>query len=297
MKKLIVIAGPTASGKTSLAVDLAKLLNAPIISADSRQFYKELSIGTAKPTSKEMKGVPHYFIDSHSVKEPLSSGQFEKEAVALIEELFKTTDFILIVGGSGMFIDVIIYGSDQLPHNAEIRTHWNQVLKENGIEFLQNKLKEVDPDYYHQVDLQNPVRIIRALEIYDITQQPYSTLRKKTKTKLRYPTSYFVIDHPRDILYERINHRVDIMVKEGLFEEAKENIKYRELQPLNTVGYKEIFSYFDGDLNREQAIALIKQNTRRYAKRQLTWFRKVKNAHWLAAEKNEIMIKKIKSFI
>ncbi|HLW38900.1 MAG TPA: tRNA (adenosine(37)-N6)-dimethylallyltransferase MiaA [Brumimicrobium sp.] len=293
MKKLIVIAGPTASGKTSLSVELANRLNAPIISADSRQFYKELEIGTAKPKPEEIKNVPHYFVDSHSVTEPLSSGQFEKEALELTSELFKTNNFIILVGGSGMFINSLVYGSDQLPHRPEIREHWNQVLKEKGIEFLQNRLKEIDPNYYHQVDLQNPVRLIRALEIFEITKQPYSSLRQQEELQPRYSTAYFVIDYPREILYDRINRRVDIMVQEGLFEEAKNNLQHRNLQPLNTVGYKEIFRYLDGEISKEKAIELIKQNTRRYAKRQLTWFRKVKDAQWIKADKNDKMIENI----
>lgn len=297
MKKLIVIAGPTASGKTSLSVALAKQLNAPIISADSRQFYKELSIGTAKPKSEEMENVPHYFIDSHSVEHPLSAGQFEKEALETVEHLFKTNKNIIIVGGSGMFINALVYGTDQLPHQPEIREYWNQKLKEKGIAFLQTRLKEVDPEYYEQVDLQNPVRLIRALEIYAITKQAYSHLRQQKNNKPRYETLYFVIDHPREQLYERINQRVDIMVEEGLFEEAKDNIHHRGLQPLNTVGYKEAFSYLDKEIDKERAIELIKQNTRRYAKRQLTWFRRVKDTQWIKAEENARMLEKINSFL
>src|SRR5690554_2192979 len=192
MKKIIVIAGPTASGKTSLAVDLAKQLNCSIISADSRQFYKELSIGTAKPTAVEMEGVPHYFIGSHSVEKPLSAGQYEKQALEKVEELFKANDYVIVVGGSGMFINALVYGTDQLPHQPEVRSFWNKELEDKGIEFLQKKLKEVDPDYYNEADIQNPVRLIRALEIFQITKQPYSTLRKQNVKKPRFTTHYFV---------------------------------------------------------------------------------------------------------
>jgi|SRR5690554_5332361 len=281
MKKLIVIAGPTASGKTSLAVAVAKQLKAPIISADSRQFYKELSIGTAKPTAEEMQGVPHYFVDSHSIHHPLTAGRFEKEALEKVNELFQTIEHIVIVGGSGMFINALIYGTDQLPHDPEIRAFWNEKLKHYGIEYLQDELKKVDLEYYQNSDIQNPVRIIRALEIFEITGRPYSQLRNQKKKIPRFPTDFYVIDHPREILYERINHRVDLMIEEGLIEEVRANQKNKHLQALNTVGYKEIFEYLEYNLSYEKAIELVKQNTRRYAKRQLTWFRKIEDAQWI----------------
>lgn len=292
MKRLIVIAGPTASGKTSLSVALAKHLETSIISADSRQFYKELAIGTAKPTKEEQSNVPHYFIDSHPVETPLSAGQFEKEAMEVVNQLFQTKDTLILVGGSGMFIDALIYGTDQLPHAPEIRNQLNRELEEHGIEALQATLKEVDPAYYREVDLKNPVRLIRALEVFRIKGIPYSQLLKGEK-KPRFKTFFFVIDHPREVLYDRINRRVDLMVEEGLFKEAEHNLHYRNLQPLNTVGYKEIFDFFDEKITYERAIELIKQNTRRYAKRQLTWFRREKNAIWLNAADNEIMLKEI----
>ncbi|PKR80478.1 tRNA (adenosine(37)-N6)-dimethylallyltransferase MiaA [Brumimicrobium salinarum] len=281
MKKLIVIAGPTASGKTSLAVAVAKQLKAPIISADSRQFYKELSIGTAKPTKEEMQGVPHYFVDSHSIHTPLTAGQFEKEALAKVNELFKTNEFIVIVGGSGMFINALIYGTDQLPHDPKIRAFWNDKLEHYGIEYLQEELKKVDLEYFQNSDIQNPVRIIRALEVFEITGTPYSQLRNQKKKTPRFPTDFYVLDHPREVLYERINHRVDLMIENGLIDEVRANKKHQKLQPLNTVGYKEIFEYLDYNISYEKAIELVKQNTRRYAKRQLTWFRKIEDAQWI----------------
>ncbi|PWH86067.1 tRNA (adenosine(37)-N6)-dimethylallyltransferase MiaA [Brumimicrobium oceani] len=293
MKKIIVIAGPTASGKTSLAVALAKQLNCSIISADSRQFYKELSIGTAKPSEEEMEGIPHYFIDSHSVEHPLSAGQFEKQALERVKNLFESDDTIIIVGGSGMFINALIYGTDQLPHNPEIRDFWNQELEEKGIEFLQEKLKTVDLAYYNEADIKNPVRLIRALEIFEITGQPFSQLRKQNVKTPRFPTYYFVINHPREELYNRINQRVEIMIANGLIDEVKNNIQHRSLQTLNTVGYKEVFEYLDGEISKERAIALIQQNTRRYAKRQLTWFRKEDSAHWISPTTTENMVKDI----
>ena len=297
MKKIIVIAGPTASGKTSLAVALAKQLDAPIVSADSRQFYKELSIVTAKPTKEEMDGVPHYFVGSHSVEQPLSAGQYERQALKKVEELFLSHDTIIVVGGSGMFINALIYGTDQLPHQPEIRSFWNLEFENKGIEFLQEKLKAVDPEYYNEADVNNPVRLIRALEIHEITGQPYSSLRKQIAKKPRFTTHYFVIDYPREELYSRINQRVDIMMKNGLLEEVRENRKYQDLQPLNTVGYKEIFEYLDYKIPLERAIELIKQNTRRYAKRQLTWFRKEENAIWLTPINQEEMNQSILSTV
>lgn len=293
MKKIIVIAGPTASGKTSLAVALAKQLNCPIISADSRQFYKELAIGTAKPTPQEMDGVPHYFVDSHSIENPLSAGQFEKQGLEKVEELFKINAHIIVVGGSGMFINALIYGTDQLPHDPKIRDFWNQELEEKGIEFLQEKLKEVDLAYYREADIRNPVRLIRALEVFQITGQPFSKLRQQSTKKARFETHYFVIDHPREELYSRINQRVEIMIQNGLIEEVKANLQHRTLQSMNTVGYKEVFEYLDGNISLERATELIKQNTRRYAKRQLTWFRKENNAHWIRPESTEEMVKTI----
>jgi tRNA dimethylallyltransferase len=293
MKKIIVIAGPTASGKTSLAVALAKQLNAPIISADSRQFYKELCIGTAKPTEEEMKGIPHYFVASHSIEHPLTAGQYEKQALAKVEALFQTHDSIILVGGSGMFINALIYGTDQLPHSLEVRTYWNDKFEKNGIQFLQEELKSVDPEYFEEVDIHNPVRLIRALEIHQITGQPYSSLRKQVSKKPRFETHYFVIDYPREELYNRINQRVNIMMESGLLEEVRAHREHQELQPLNTVGYKELFDYLNYNISLERAIELIKQNTRRYAKRQLTWFRKEENAQWLTPSPQEEMLRSI----
>ncbi|WP_107038906.1 tRNA (adenosine(37)-N6)-dimethylallyltransferase MiaA [Brumimicrobium mesophilum] len=297
MKEIIVIAGPTASGKTSLAVALAKRLKCSVISADSRQFYKELAIGTAKPTPEEMEDVPHYFIDSHSIEHPLSAGQFEKQALEKVEELFKTEDYIIVVGGSGMFINALIYGTDQLPHDPKVRDFWNQELENKGIEFLQEKLKAIDLPYYNEADIKNPVRLIRALEIQQITGEPFSKLRQQDIKKPRYSTHYFVINHPREKLYDRINKRVEIMIENGLVQEVKLNQKYSNLQPLNTVGYKEVFEYLNGEISMERAIELIQQNTRRYAKRQLTWFRKIDNAHWITPTTTDEMLKTILSTV
>lgn len=293
MKKIIVIAGPTASGKTGLSVDLAEKINAPIISADSRQFYKELSIGTARPTASEMRNVPHYFVGNISVKEHLSSGSFEQIALKKLTTLFKTYDTVIIVGGSGMYIDALVFGTNQLPHNSTIREKWNTIFLEKGLQFLQNELKKKDAVYYKKMDIHNPVRLIRALEVIEITGEKYSDLRNMASQVPRFPTYYFVLDHPRAVLYNRINERVDVMMKNGLLEEVKRNLPNKDLQALNTVGYTELFRYLNNEINLREAVELIKQNTRRYAKRQLTWFRRVDDAIWLEAEERGKMMQHI----
>lgn len=291
--KLIVIAGPTASGKTSLSVGLAKQLNCPIISADSRQFYKELSIGTAKPTNEEMDGVKHYFINSHSIETPLSAGQFEKEGLLLLEKLFKTHKQIILVGGSGMFIKALTEGTDQFPHDPEVRKYWNEKFENKGLPYLQQQLKNKDPNYFSSIDQNNPVRLIRALEIIELLNKPISEIEKSQEIKRDFDTHYFIINHDRALLYERINQRVNQMIESGLLDEVKSLEGKKHLQPLNTVGYKELFEYLDGKTTFEEAIDLIKRNTRRYAKRQLTWFRSIENAKWLTYSSNDLMIKEV----
>lgn len=280
-KKLIVIAGPTASGKTSLAVALAKELDTVILSADSRQFYKELSIGTAKPTKEEMQGVDHYFIDSHSIHEPLSAGVFEKEGLQLLEKLFKKYSILILVGGSGMFLKALTHGTDQLPSNQEIRKKWNSIYEEKGISFLQKHLQKLDPERFNTIDIENPVRLIRNIEIIETSGKTVTTQLGKNTSKRSFSSQYYIINHPREKLYERINLRVDEMIDKGLLDEVKNLEPYKSLQPLNTVGYKELYEYIDGTHDFQTAVELIKRNTRRYAKRQLTWFRKIENAIWL----------------
>jgi tRNA dimethylallyltransferase len=294
MKKLIVIAGPTASGKTKLSVGLAKQFKCPIISADSRQFYQEMTIGTAKPSRDEMQGVTHYFVNSHSIKEPLTAGKFESEAIELIEDLFKSHNQIVLVGGSGMFIDAVVFGTDRIPHSKEIREKWNALFQKEGLPYLQQQLKIKDPEYFSKVDLKNPVRLIRALEVIEITNKKYSSLRKNT-AKRNFQTLYFVIDHPREKLYDRINDRVEQMINAGLVDEAKQLVKYKHTQPLNTVGYKEIFEYLEDRISLERAKDLIKKNTRNYAKRQLTWFKRNKSAIWIKFSTISSMIDVIES--
>ena len=278
MKQLLVIGGPTSGGKTTLSIELAKHLNTVILSADSRQFYKEMSIGTAKPNTDEQDGVQHYFIDSHSIHNALSASSFAEEAMQVLENEFLKHDTIILTGGSGMFIDALCKGLDDIPHSPEIRDKITQQWKEHGIEFLQDKLKVADPIYFGQVDLHNPVRIIRALEAIEITGQPFSSLRKAEKNNRPFETKYFIIEHNRESLYERIDKRVDLMIQNGLIEEVKDLLPFRECNALNTVGYSELFQHFNGEMSLVEAIDKIKQNTRNYAKRQITWCRRYTDA-------------------
>jgi tRNA dimethylallyltransferase len=284
IKTLIVIAGPTASGKTALAIELAKKLDTEIISADSRQFYREMSIGTAKPTPEELSQTKHHFINSHSINEGFSVGDFEYDGLALLESIFKNHDTAIMAGGSGLYIKAICEGFDDLPSaSPEIRTRLNQEFEENGITYLQDKLKMADSEYYSKVDLSNPQRLIRALEVFEHTGIPFSSYRKGFATVRPFNCIKIGLDLPREVLYQRINQRVDNMVTNGLIEEAKSLLAYRHLNALNTVGYSELFDYFDGKTDLETAIALIKQNTRRFAKRQMTWFRKDEQIRWVNA--------------
>ncbi len=272
-KNLIVISGPTAVGKTALSIELAKFYKCPIISADSRQFYKEMSIGTAKPTKEEMQDVPHYFIDNISIHDTYNVGQFEREAIACIENLFKDHEQLLLVGGSGLYINAILNGVDEF---EEIPSHIREQLikdyEEKGLTFLQEELKQKDEVYYNQVDLNNPQRIMRALEVCIHNNKPYSSFRTKEKKQRPFDTINILINTDREVLYNRINKRVDLMMQNGLLEEVKSLYPYKHLNALNTVGYKELFDFIDNKCTLEEAVNLIKQNSRRYAKRQLTWF-------------------------
>jgi len=289
-KTLIVIAGPTAVGKTAIAIQVAKHYNTVVLSADSRQFYREMSIGTAKPDADELAAVKHYFIDSHSIQENFSVGDFEKQALALLDELFKEYDTVVMAGGSGLYIKAVCEGFDNLPvADPGIRHRLNQDFTEFGIRHLQERLKEVDPDYYEQVDIQNPQRLIRALEVFETTGKPISYYRKSTVNKRAFNIVKIGLNLPRDILYQQINYRVDKMMELGLIDEVKSLIPHRNLNALNTVGYSELFDYFDGNTDLESALELIKQNTRHFAKRQLTWFRKDKDMHWLEADDEDVV--------
>jgi tRNA dimethylallyltransferase len=289
---LIVIAGPTAIGKTSLSIQLAKHFSCPVISADSRQFFKEMRIGTAKPCVEEMQGIRHYFIGSHSITDNYNVGKFEKEAITLLDQLFKTHEILILVGGSGLYTDAVCNGFDELPEaNETIRQQINALFKSKGVEGLQQFLKQLDPIYFDQVDIQNPQRMSRALEVCLITGKPYSDFRKDKIKKRDFHCIKIGLNTAREVLYDRINLRVDQMMKEGLLEEVKSLEKYKHLNALQTVGYKELFDCLpELEANREhpavykqlleKAADLIKQNTRRFAKRQLTWFRRDEQLKW-----------------
>jgi tRNA dimethylallyltransferase len=293
-KNLIVIAGPTAIGKTALSIELAKFYNCPVISADSRQFYKEMSIGTAKPTNEEMQDVPHYFIDNISIHETYNVGQFEREAIDCIETLFKTHQQLILVGGSGLYINAILNGVDEFEEiPARIRGQLIKDFEEKGLTYLQEELKQKDEIYYNQVDLNNPQRIMRALEVCIHNNKPYSSFRTKEKKQRPFDTINILINTDRETLYNRINKRVDLMMQNGLLEEVKSLFPYKHLNALNTVGYKEIFDFIDGKCSIEEAVNLIKQHSRRYAKRQLTWFNHQGDFETFAP----IDIEKIKAYI
>ena len=289
MQQLIVIEGPTASGKTALAVNLAKHLKTVVISADSRQFYKELAIGTAKPTEEEMDGIPHYFINSHSISTPLTAAQFETEAMNLICTELKNHSKIIVAGGSGMFIDALCIGLDPIPKDEQIQLSLRTELSNKGLDPLLSELKQSDPVYYQEVDRSNPTRILRALEVIRISGRPYSELRKKEPPTRPFEVMRFVIDHPREQLYDRINRRVDYMIDQGLIDEVRSVQAFRKSITLQTVGYKEVFDYFDGIYSFDACIEKIKQHTRNYAKRQLTWFRKHPDSIWIPFSSTEKM--------
>ncbi|MFT4753076.1 MAG: tRNA dimethylallyltransferase [Salibacteraceae bacterium] len=296
MKKLIVITGPTASGKTELSVQIAKKLQAEIVSCDSRQFYKELSLGTAKPTIDEMNGVIHHFINSHSVTQEINAGEFERIALPVINTIFETQDYAILCGGSGLFIDAITRGFDDMPKiKSEVREALRETFRVEGIASLQIKLQELDPNYYSTMDSDNPQRLIRALEVCLSSDKKYSELRKGQKDNRPFEVIKFVIDRPREELYKRINARVDDMFASGLINEVKSVIQHRNLTSLKTVGYTEVFEYLDGTITLEKSIELIKRNSRRYAKRQLTWFRRDPSYHWMARNQTQEILAQIDS--
>jgi len=281
-KTLISVVGPTAIGKTKLAIALAKEYQTSIISADSRQFFKEMKIGTAVPSLEELYTIPHYFIQHKSILELYSVGDFERDAIAIIEKLFQNNEVIVMVGGSGLYIDAVAKGLDNFPEvNPEIRINLNDKLEKEGIIALQEELKLTDPSYYKKVDSQNPHRLIRALEICIGTGKPYSSFLDKKKSKRPFKIITVGVEADRELIYDKINQRVDVMMNEGLLEEVKTLLPYKHLNALQTVGYKELFMYFEDKCTLEFAISEIKKNTRRFAKRQLTWFRKNDSTIWM----------------
>ena len=278
-KTLIYLAGPTGVGKTKVSIALAKMFNTSIISCDSRQFYKEMKIGTAVPTEKELEEVPHYFIHNRSIKEPYTVADFEKEALEKIDQLFKKTDVLIMVGGSGMYADSVMFGLDQFPEvSDEVRNQLRLFYQTHDLTGLQELLREKDPKHYARVDRNNPVRLLRALEVCIASDKPYSSFLGQTKEARNFISKMVILHRPRTLLYDKINLRVDQMVADGLVEEVKQLIPYKELSSLQTVGYKELFQHFEGQSSLEQALNEIKKNTRRYAKRQITWFKKYENA-------------------
>ena len=280
-KILICIVGPTAIGKTALSIKIANHFSTEIISADSRQFYKEMNIGTAVPSSKELKSVKHHFIQNKSIFEDYNVGSFEKDAIQLLGNLFKINPITVMVGGSGLYIDAIIKGLDKFPEvSQEIRIALNNDYKKLGIEFLQEELKQKDPTYYHKVDLQNHHRVIRALEVCRSQKLPYSSFLKSENKTREFETIFIGLQAERFLVYNRINLRVDMMIDKGLIKEAKELLPHKNLNALQTVGYKELFKYFEGSTTKKEAIEEIKKNTRRFAKRQGTWFRKNEKINW-----------------
>ncbi len=286
---LIIIVGATAVGKTDLCIRLAQSLDTEIISADSRQFYRELSIGTAKPTTEEMQGVVHHLIDSHSISEYYSAGDFERDVINLLEnDIFKRKQTAILTGGSGFFIKAITDGLDDMPEAPlEIREALTKRFENEGLEPLVAELKILDPIYCQTADLQNSQRVIRALEVCLSTNQPFSSFHKKEFLERNFKIIKIGIDRPREELYERINRRMDLMLQNGLIDEAQSVIKYRNHNALQTVGYKEVYEYLDGKCDYETMVQLLKRNTRRYAKRQLTWFRNQDAFRWFEADNFE----------
>ena len=287
-KHLIVLAGPTASGKTATAIKLAKAFDAEIISADSRQFYKELSIGTAAPTPEELAQVKHHFVHNLSIEDKYDVADYEKDVLSYLKEYFNTKNVAIMTGGSGLFIDAVCNGLDEIPDiSDEIRNNVTKMLDEGGLEALQKEVEKVDPEYFQIVDRQNPRRLQRALEVYYQTGKPYSTFRQRNTAKRDFDIIKLAILWDRDKLIERINKRVDLMIEQGLLDEVKSVYPKRHLNSLNTVGYKELFDYLDGKCTLEQAVEQIKINTRQYAKRQMTWLRKNSDYQWFTVEETD----------
>lgn len=298
MKYLITIVGPTAIGKTALSIALAKHFNCEIISCDSRQFFKEMSIGTAVPNQEELQSATHHFIQNKSIFENYTVGDYEKEALAKIEELFQNNDFAILIGGSGLYVDAILKGFDEFPEiNPEVRSEVNSNYEKLGIEYLQEQLKNLDPYYFQKITLenpqtlQNPQRMMRFTEVCIGTGKPYSSFLNQKKNNRNFTPILIGLEADREVIYNRINQRVAIMMNEGLLEEARALYPNKALNALQTVGYRELFSYFDGEFTLPFAIEEIKKNTRRFSKRQLTWFKRNENTRWFdyATERKKII--------
>ena len=283
-KHLIVIVGPTAIGKTSVSIKLAQHFKCEILSADSRQFYKEMSIGTAKPTPQEMDGVKHHFIGNLSIQDFYTAGDFEKEAMQKLQDIFKSQDKAILVGGSGLFVNSLCFGLDDIPSNKSIRNQLTQELKSKGLEKLQSELKEVDPIYFEEADHKNPHRVLRALETFRVSGKPYSSFRGLKKKPRPFKITWIGLNLNREEVYSNINSRVDRMIQAGLVEEVKSLEKHKSIICLKTVGYQE---FYQNPLDETRAIELVKQNTRRFAKRQITFFKRNQEIKWFHPNKLE----------
>ncbi len=297
-KTLIVILGPTGVGKTDLSIRIAKHFNTVISSSDSRQVYREMSIGTAVPEKEQLEAVKHHFIHTHSIHDYFSSWECEKQTIELLTELYKEKDEVLLVGGSMMYIDAVCNGIDEIPTiDPELRQEVFAQYEKNGLESMKMQLKQLDPVFYDQVDLKNAKRVIHAVEICLMTGKPYSELRTNSKKKRDFKIVKIGLNRDRAELYSRINTRVDQMIEEGLIEEAKAIFEFRHYNSLNTVGYKELFEHFDGNISLEKAIELIKRNSRRYAKRQLSWFRRDEEIEWFHPDQEKEVLQYIENKI
>ncbi len=296
VKTLVVIAGPTAVGKTDVTLELAQYLNCPILSADARQCYRELGIATAKPTEEQLDLVPHYFINSHSIFTAITAAQYERYALEILEEVFQKNSFCILTGGSGLYIRAVCEGLDSIPETPpDIKRVLTQQWQEMGLASLLTKLKELDEVYYSKVDKSNPRRVIRALEVALATGKPFSSFLSSFQQGKSQPRPFKIVkiglDRERKELYERIDQRMDQMIAQGLFNEAQDLIDYEDLVPLQTVGYQEVFDYIKGKYQKQEAIRLLKRNSRRYAKRQLTWFRKDQQYRWFHPDEFQAILR------
>lgn len=298
MKYLITIVGPTAIGKTAMSIALAQHFKCEIISCDSRQFFKEMTIGTAVPSQEELQAATHHFIQNKSIFENYTVGDYEKEALLKIEELFQNNDFAILIGGSGLYVDAVLKGFDEFPEiDPAVRSEVNSNYEKLGINYLQEQLKNLDPDYYQKITienpqtLQNPQRMMRFTEVCIGTGKPYSSFLNQKKNNRNFTPVLIGLEADRQVIYNRINQRVDIMINEGLLEEARTLYPNKALNALQTVGYRELFSYFDGEFSLPFAIEEIKKNTRRFSKRQLTWFKRNESTEWFdySIDKKEII--------
>lgn len=296
-KTLIVITGPTAVGKTDLCMEIAGRFDIPIINADSRQLFRELRIGTASPTPEQLAKVRHYFVGTLNIGDYYSASMYEQDVLTLLGQLFKTSDYALLSGGSMMYIDAVCNGIDDIPTvDEKTRTLMKRRLAEEGLEKLVEELRRIDPEHYEVVDRQNPRRVVHALEICHMTGQTYTSFRKAEKKQRPFEIIKIGLNREREELYNRINRRVDSMMEQGLLKEAEEMLPYRQANALNTVGYKELFSYFDGIWELDEAVERIKGNTRRYARKQLTWFKRDQQMKWFHPDEQEQIMKYISEY-